>query len=518
MATEVAKLRTCQACPGVITEPSAESIRIKFDESAVVQRGGAASLAVGLPNMQEQNTEVEKEEDDGWLDDTSGGGEEEKEGGCGGGYGTVVAETSVVRIDSSSDDSASCDSNDDIVGGGSSLCDHDVNIGDDNVNLSQLAANAFAATVPVTPQPAPPSAIAVAGGVEGGGGGGREEGMLEAPSRADAKSWPSALKEHLVSKHGQVAADKMLDCEEEERQKRFSARIVLSYDGQTPVLEMAWSGDCASKQKAQHVAAHLALMHLEMHQCDGAAGRDPWSVTAAAISRFPIAQAAVSAPISPAASAPMVLLPSLDNPVVGGSPTAACGGEEGLLEVPLRADTKSWPSALREHLVSTHSKTPAEAEDMFEHKMQECENKFRARIVFKVFKDAEPLPVREMAWSGYCAQKKKAQHVAAYLAMWHLSSSGEQGMLEAPLRADAKSWPSALREHLVSRFDQAAAEEMLEFETHEREKTFSARVVLKDPNILPAREMAWSGYCAQKKKARHIAAYIALQRLQHSSL
>ena len=167
--------------------------------------------------------------------------------------------------------------------------DNIVNIGDDNVKFFPLAATAFAAAVPATPQPAPPSAIAVAGGVEGGGGSGRKEGMLEAPQPPHAKSWPSALKEHLVSKHGQVAAEKMLDCEEEERQQRFSARIVLSYDGQTPVLEMAWSGDCASKHEAQHVAAHLALMHLE--QCDGAAGRDPWSVTAAAISPVPIAQA-----------------------------------------------------------------------------------------------------------------------------------------------------------------------------------------------------------------------------------
>jgi len=92
-------------------------------------------------------------------------------------------------------------------------------------------------------------------------------------------------------------------------------------------------------------------------------------------------------------------------------------------------------------------------------------------------------------------------------------------MLEAPLRADAKSWSSALRDYLVSTYDdQAAAEEMLEFETQEREKTFSARVVLKDPNNLPVRQMAWSTYCVQKKKAKHIAAYLALQHLQHSSI
>jgi len=373
LATEEAKLRTCQACPGVITKPSAESIRVKFDDSAFVQRGGAAPLTVGLPNVQKENTEEEQEKDDGWLDDTSGVVEEEKERGFGGGYGTMAAETSGVRIDSSFDDEASCDSNEIIMEDSSGL--YDDTISDDVVDLSQLAVDTFAAAVaPLMtpprappPPPAPPSAIAVAGGVEGMGVGVREEGMLEAPSRADAKSWPSALKEHLVSKYGQIAADKMLECKVEERQKRFGARMVLSYDDQTPVLEMAWSGDCASKQKAQHVAAYLALMHIE--KCDGAGDRAPLCVDAAVRSPPPTAPAAVSSPISPAAFASLVLLPSSDNLAIG-LPTAARSGEEGLLEAPLRADSKSWLSALREHIVSTYGKTPAETGDMFEPEMQ----------------------------------------------------------------------------------------------------------------------------------------------------
>jgi len=87
--------------------------------------------------------------------------------------------------------------------------------------------------------------------------------MLEAPPRTDAKSWQSALREHMVSKHGQAATEKMLQFEEEDRPYvKFRARYVLRNDERTPTREMAWSGDCTSKKKAQHVAAYLALLHL----------------------------------------------------------------------------------------------------------------------------------------------------------------------------------------------------------------------------------------------------------------
>ena len=473
------------AC-GTIAKESTLNIRPKFKGA---NRG---SQLLGQTQVAERGT---------------GGKEGEGGGGVvtGAGNGKVAAGMRGIDINSSFDDNVSLDSHVAVVGGWSSF--DDGNIGDaDMMHLSSLAANPWTATIPPLTPPLAHSSVLTA--AEGGGRSVGEEGMLEVPSRADAKSWPSALREHLVSTYGQVAAEKMLECRVEKQQEKFRARIVIRYDEHTPILEVAWSGDCASKKKAQHVAACLAMMHLE--RCDGAGA----FVAAIAISQV--------------------------NTLQIGSPTSACRGES-VLEAPLRADGKSWLSALREHLVSTCFQTPAEAEDMFRREMSERDNKFRARIVFK---DTEQTPLREMVWSGYYAQKKQAQHVAAYLALQYLqrsvSSSAApvpvhtpaqdlvsaaegkgvgRSMLEAPPRTDAKSWQSALREHMVSMHGQAATEKMLQFEEEDRPYVkFRARYVLRNDGKTPTREMAWSGDCTSKKKAQHVAAYLALLHLDPSSL
>jgi len=208
-----------------------------------------------------------------------------------------------------------------------------------------------------------------------------EEGMLEAPLRADTKSWPSALKEHLVSTRGQKQAENAFEREMQECKKKFRVRIVFKDAEQTSDREMAWSGYCAQKKKAEHIAAYLALQHLQSSV----------SSTAALVQ--------VHQPVQELASA-------------GVWEDVA----RGMMEVPPRTDTKSWQSALREHMVSEHGQV--KAEKML--KIQEEDRpyvKFRARYLLG---NDERTSAREIVWSGDCTSKKKAQQVAAYLALLQL--------------------------------------------------------------------------------------------------